>query len=283
VLPQGFRHLHFAPFQDADELQSVNDSLALKVIVGDDEGVGRMFGDVANARDPGIELFGGIEIVVAFMGGRGGIVGEPGVVAAAVQSDVAHGRSAFRGGFQGTADDGLVDVAEGGMMLAQHRERLAGLPGSVAKLDGERVIGKTIEQRGEIADGFLGAVKRKGELQKHGAESASFLKNVETSADGLLVVRCCGWFVGEFLPEFGGEEERGVGRHALQPSGGVFRAQWVVERRVDLDGVEELREISGLVEVPGASRGVNIAKPIGIGPSGRADEDAAGGGGFCGA
>ena len=88
--------------------------------------------------------------------------------------------------------------------------------------------------------------------------------------------------MGEFLPEFGGEEERGVGRHALQPSGGVFRAQWVVERRVDLDGVEELRKISGLVEVLGASRGVNIAKPIGIGPSGRADEDAAGGGGFCG-
>jgi len=72
-----------------------------------------MFGYVANVRDPGIEFVCRVKIVVALVGGRSGIVSEPGVIAAAVKADIADGRSAFRGGFQGTADDGLVDVAEG--------------------------------------------------------------------------------------------------------------------------------------------------------------------------
>jgi len=40
VLPQGFRHLYFAPFQNAEKLQGVNDRFALKMIVGDDERIG---------------------------------------------------------------------------------------------------------------------------------------------------------------------------------------------------------------------------------------------------
>jgi hypothetical protein len=162
------------------------------------------------------------------------------------------------------------------MMLAQHGERFGGLPGSVAQFDRERVIGKALEQGGEIARGFFVAVKRKRELQKHGAEFSCFLKNIETGADGLLVVFRCGWLVSEFLPKFGGEEERRVGGYPLQPTGGVVGAERLVERRVDLDGVEEFGEISGLVEILGARRGVNVAKPVGIGPTGRADPDAAG-------
>ncbi len=94
-------------------------------------------------------------------------------------------------------------------------------------------------------------MKRKRELQEHGAEFARFLKHVETGTDGFLVIFCGRRFVSEFLPEFRGEEERGVGRHALQPTCGVLGAQRLVEGRVDLDGIEEFREIGGLVEIFG--------------------------------
>jgi hypothetical protein len=92
VLAERFGNFDFGAFEDVDELEGVDDGFALEVIVGDDEGVRRMFGDFADARDPRSEFFGGVEIVVALMGGDGGVVGEPGVVAAAMKTDVADGR-----------------------------------------------------------------------------------------------------------------------------------------------------------------------------------------------
>ena len=166
-------------------------------------------------------------------------------------------------------------------MFAQQGKRFAGLPGSVAKLDGEWVVGEALQEDGEITGGFLGVVKRKRELQKDGAEFARFLKNVEAGADGFLVIFCGRGLVGELLPEFRGKEESRVGGDALQPTCGVLGAQRLVERSIDLDGVEEFGEIRGLVEILGPRRGVNVARPVGIGPPGRTDQDATGGGGFC--
>ena len=74
-------------------MKGINDRFALKVIVGDDKSRAGTCRDFANAHDPGIQLFGGVKIVVAFVCGNARVVGEPGVIAAAVQADVADGRS----------------------------------------------------------------------------------------------------------------------------------------------------------------------------------------------
>src|SRR6267142_3206363 len=54
VLPaQRLRHFYLRSLQDADELQGIDDGLALKVIVGDHKRLASPFRDFADARDPG--------------------------------------------------------------------------------------------------------------------------------------------------------------------------------------------------------------------------------------
>src|SRR6266478_9349017 len=88
-----FGNFDFCAPEDADELQSVDDRLALEVIVGDDESIARVFRDFADPGNPGSELSGAVEIVVAFVGGDGGVVRKPGVVATAMETDVTDGGS----------------------------------------------------------------------------------------------------------------------------------------------------------------------------------------------
>ena len=113
------RNFDFCAFENADELQSIDDRFALEVIVGDDKSVARMLRYGADTSDPGSELSGGVEIVVAFVGGDGEVVGKPGVVATAVETDVADGGSGLVGGRERTADDGLINVAEPCVVFAQ--------------------------------------------------------------------------------------------------------------------------------------------------------------------
>ena len=84
-------YFQFCSFQNAEELQGVYDGLALIVVVGDHIGVIGVFLDFLDARDPGIEFVGRIEIVVTFVGGELWAVAEPGVVAAAVKAHIARG------------------------------------------------------------------------------------------------------------------------------------------------------------------------------------------------
>jgi len=136
-------HFQFCSFQNTEELQGVYDGFALVVVVGNYIGVASVFLDFLDARDPGIEFVGRIEIVVAFVGGEFGIVAEPGVVAATVESDVARGRSCLCGWRDGISDDGLIDVAEAGVVIAEEIESGLRLPGGVAEFDDEGVVGKT--------------------------------------------------------------------------------------------------------------------------------------------
>src|SRR5580700_193355 len=105
VLTKRLGNFDLCAFQDADELKGVDDGFALKVIVGDDESVAGVLGDFADAGDPGSELFGSVEIVVAFMRGDRSVIREPGVVAAAVKANVAYRRSGLSGRSERAADD----------------------------------------------------------------------------------------------------------------------------------------------------------------------------------
>jgi hypothetical protein len=271
VLPKRLGDFDFGAFEDADELEGVDDGLALKVIVGDDKGVAGVFGDFANARDPRSEFFRGIEIIVALVGRDGGIVREPGIVTPTVEADIADGRSGFRGGRERAANDRLIDVAEAGVVLPKESESLWGIPGAVADFDDERVIGEALEHGGEIGAGFLGPMERERELKEDGAEFVGDAKNVKAGTDGALVVGASAGVVREFLPEFGGEEKSRIGGDAGEPIGGMIGTQRMVERSVDLDGVEESGKILGLVESFGPAGRIYGTRPVRIRPACGAD------------
>ena len=256
-------------------MQGVYYRFALVVVVGDHVGVAGVLLDVLDAGDPGIEFLGGIEIVVTFMGGGAGIVAEPGVVTAAVKAHVADGRGGFGGGLEGVADDGLIDVAEAGVVFTEELQGSWILPGGVAKFDDERIVGKALKQGGKMRGGFGGLVKGKRELQEDGAEFFCVAEDVEAGADGALVFGAGRGFMGEALPEFCGEEEGGIGGYAIDPGGGVFWADWLVEGSVDFDGVEKLGEESCFVEAFRAAGWIDVAGPVRIGPAGGADAEPA--------
>jgi len=80
-------------------------------------------------------------------------------------------------------------------------------------------------------------------LEENGAELACFSENIEARACGAFVFGGSGRFVGEALPEFGGEVERGswLATSSIQAAAWVG-SDWLVEGGVDFDGVEELSE-----------------------------------------
>src|SRR5580692_7414932 len=100
-----------------------------------------------------------------------------------------------------------------------------------------------------MGGGFGRFVKGKRELEEHRAELARLAENVEAGADVALVFAGGGGFVGEALPEFGGEKEDGICRYAFDPGGGVVGADGLIERGVDFDGVEKLSEERCFVKV----------------------------------
>src|ERR1700757_1904968 len=163
-----------------------------------------MFADAANAGNPGIEFLRGIEIVVSLVGRGGGVITEPGVVAAPVEPDVADRRSSFRGRLDRSADDGLVDVAEAGIVFAEKSKGFQRLPGRVAQLYDKRVIGKAGEHGGEVRNCFARAMERKRKLQEDSAEFLRLAQNIEARTDGAFILSCGRGVVCEFLPELGG-------------------------------------------------------------------------------
>lgn len=187
MLAERLRHFDLRALQNAEKLECVDDGFALVVVVGDEERVSGVFADGADARDPGIELLRSVEIVVTFVRGRGGVVVEPGVVAAAVEADVTDGRGGVGGRLQGVADNGLVDVAESCLVIAEELQCVWSLPGGMAEFDDERIVREASKDRGEINDGFGCFVKRERELQQYGAEFVCLLQYVEAGAHGAFV------------------------------------------------------------------------------------------------
>jgi len=267
VLAQWFGDLHLIPSQNADELQGVNDGLALEVIVGNDKNIAGVFLHGVDAGDPRIEFFARVEVVVALVRGSCGIVAEPGVVAATMKADVSNCRGALGGRLEGMADDGLINVAETRAKLAQEGQSFIRLPGRVAQFDNQRVIGEAHKRGGQVRDRFARAMERKRELQKDGAEFLRITKDIKAGADSAFVLGRGGEIMGEPLPELGGKQKCRVGRDAIHPGCGVVGAKWLVKRSVNFDGVEESSEVCGLVKALGTVSWIDVARPIGVGPA----------------
>src|SRR6267143_6438344 len=126
--PQRLRHLHLRALQNMNELQRIDDRLALKMIVGDHKRLPSPRRNFVGARNPWRQLFGGVKIVVAFMRRDRRIVAEPRVVASPVQPHVPDGRGSLSRRPQRSPYDGLVDVAETDAAGAQQLQRLRRIP-----------------------------------------------------------------------------------------------------------------------------------------------------------
>ena len=274
VLTQGLGYFHLGAFQGADQLQGVDDGLALKVIVRNHESVAGVLVDRTDTRDPRIQLVRGIEIVVTLVGRSVRIVGEPGVIAAAVQADIADGRSHFGGRYDGAADERLVDIAEAHAMLAELFEHVLVLPGSVAQFHDQRVVGEALHNGQEVRGSFARAMEGKRELREDRAKLFGVAQHVKTLADRAFVFGSSRRIMREFLPELRSENERGIGGDSFEPGSRVVGAERLIKGSIDFDSVEEFGEVRGFVEPLGARSGVDIARPVGVGPPGGSDADA---------
>src|SRR5262249_39416932 len=73
------------------------------------------------------------------------------------------------------------------------------------------------------------------------------------------------------LPELRGEHEARVSADQLDPVLGKVGFQRLVERSINLDGVEKLREISSFMKSFRPPRRIYVTGPVRIRPAGRAD------------
>ncbi len=143
-------------------------------------------------------------------------------------------------------------------------------------------------------------MKGKRELEENGTEFVGGAENVEAGADEFFVfegnfgeraggsvrgfsersLSCSGGafgfrerFVGELLPQLGGEDEAGVSGNAVEPLRCEIGAKRAVEGGIDLDSVEELREVGRFVKAFWTRRGINVPGPVGVRPTGGADAE----------
>lgn len=240
VMAQGLRDFDFFAGEGVDELKRVDRGFAEVVIVGDDEGVCGGLGNVTDSDGPGIEFLDGIEIVVALGRGRLGIVGEPVIVTAAVEPDVADRGSDAVARLDRMADHGLVDIAEADAARVEKIVEALPGPGGMTDLDDQAIVFEFVENFGETSDVLRGVMERERELKQDGTEAICFLKDVETFASELHVDGSGAFFVGETLPELRREKETGICGDAFEPLGGVCGLERGIEGRVDFDGVEKL-------------------------------------------
>src|SRR5712692_10489987 len=270
VVAQRFGHLHLRAGEDADQLQRIHHALALEMVVGDDKGGLGAHGEFADALGPGFKFRLAVEVVVALLGRRRRVIAEPRIVPPPVQPDVAHRRGGPLGRLERPADHWLIYVAKTHAVLVQQVVEAFLVPGGMPHLHDQRVIGEPLDQFFQIRDVIRRMVERKRELQQHRAQLAGVPQQVKSRPDGALVFRGGSAFVREFLPEFRGEQKPRVRRHACQPLPAEDWPEGLVERRVDLDGVEEFGQVSGFVELAGPPRRVDDPGPVGVGPARRA-------------
>src|ERR1700722_13747478 len=95
---------------------------------------------------------------------NGAIVGEPGVVAASMKTDIAERGSGFGARFKGTPDQRLIDVAKCGVVFTEQGKDFGIVPRRVTHFDGQRVVRKTMQQLYQVHGAFSRAMKGEREL-----------------------------------------------------------------------------------------------------------------------
>ena len=158
-------------------------------------------------------------------------------------------------------------------MLVEKGEEIAGLEGGVAHFERLRIVGEIAEQRLQPLDALGRIAEAPRELQKDRAEATRGGQWVEVGLARTEITGCQGLrLVREGAEDLGGEDEVAIAGDAPHPALGMRWRRDAVEGRVDLDRVEELRQIGELVEFRFVGR-IDDVLPVGVAPSGGADAD----------
>ena len=198
---------------------------------------------------------------------------EPLLVVAAVEARVCDGTGDGGGRPDGVVEQRLVEVHEADALLVEKTKELVVLKRRVPHFERHRVAGEGAEQRREARNRLVRVLETPGELQKDRAEAAALHQRIEVVAEIADVVGCqLRLFMREAAKHLGCEAEIGVVFDAAHPAFRVGYRRNPIERRVDLDRVEETGEVSQVVEF-GAVLRVDGALPIRIAPSGGPDPD----------
>src|SRR6476620_12595066 len=117
-------------------------------------------------------------------------------------------------------------------------------------LDHKRIHAESPHDVAEPLTGFFAAFEAPWELEQHSAQLAGVHHDIETLAHLIHFAPRPRFvpLVGEALPELGGEAELPVILHPVYPRGrrpGYGRS---VKSGVDLDGVEEVRDVAQRVK-----------------------------------
>jgi len=264
------------------QLKGVDSGLALEVIIGDHVGRLRLGSNVFDAFFPSGELFLTVKIVVAVVA----VVGvEPLIVVAPVESNVGDGRGDVFGRGKRTAEDGLIDIAEGDILVRERGESFGVVPTGVAHFDDAGILDELAEEAIEIFAVERSVLERQRELNEEGAETSVIGEDVKTLTGASFVVvggtdgrgggrtyyRNGG--VGEGAIQLGREQKIGVhGRDPAAPELGELGLDRSVERRVDLGGVEKAGEIFKRMQLAVLHPGwIEDTFPIFVGPASGAE------------
>ena len=254
-----------------DGAKSFSEGLAAVMIVRDDVDLAALRPELLDARYPLPELVLRIEIIVA--GIAAGAFPEPVLMIPTVKADVselggrAHGR-----GFDRVLEEGLVDVAEAGPVLAEHPVETGCVPARVTNLDGQGIAGEEAEEAEEVI-GVLGRVGvGPGELEEEGGQTALQVEQVDSGSEFVGVpLGKTFTLVGEGLMELHGEKEIRAVFDFLQPGPGQSRAGRPVEGAVDLDDVDVVGEVGQGVEAAALLDRIDDAVPVLVAPARGAD------------
>ncbi len=132
VFAERLGNFYFGLFQNVHEGESGDYRFGSVAIVGDDESGFTFFFNTLDTFGPRFEFFFGIEIILAFVGRNLGIVSKPGVIAAAMEADVADSRSDAVSGLERTANNGLIDIAKADAALCEQIKKRLVVPGGMA-------------------------------------------------------------------------------------------------------------------------------------------------------
>ena len=144
-------------------------------------------------------------------------------------------------GYNRTADDRLVNIAEAHVKFSQQSVQFLRGPRRMAYFDDEGIIVKLLGQASDVRGSLWRVVKRERELNEDGAKAVCISKHVKASANAVFVIACRRIRVGEFLPEFGSEQESGIERYLVDPALYRMWAKRLIERCIDFDGIKILR------------------------------------------
>ena len=176
-------------------------------------------------------------------------------------------------GFQRTAHHRLVNVAEPDVQLTQHFQDFRLVPGTVAYFEHQRVFHELHEQSAQVVAIFRRILKGPGKLQQQRPEAVHLHQRIQALFEQLFVTVGGVTTVGETLPKLGRELEVLVMLDAPHPGLCHFGAKGTVERRIDLERVEECGQVLRLTEASRLWSGVDDSVPVGVGPTRRTDSN----------